>query len=54
MAIMIKGMEIPETCCDCNFNIAGWCVADLASERIEFPGRPDWCPLVEVQEDDMR
>ena len=48
MSILIKGMDMPKTCCDCNFNIAGWCTADLASERIEFPGRPDWCPLVEV------
>ena len=59
MAILIKGMEMPETCDECDFHIYHSngeyiCVAtpllypwNLANYK---GGRKDWCPLVEVQD----
>ena len=64
MSILIKGMEMPSECEYCRFcryypeNGNVWCNATnrLLRRRtvhLDIP-RPDWCPLVEVQEDDMR
>ena len=52
MSVLIKGMEMPENCIDCyveNYNV---CM--VTGKIVNSIGRPDWCPLVEVQEDDMR
>lgn len=58
MSILIKGMEMPEDCEHCSF-----CGVDVESGcwvtknwiiRKVGQDRPSWCPLVEVQEDDMR
>ena len=50
MSVLIKGMDMPETCFDCAMFVSGWCDAmdkDLTYE-IGKTGKPDWCPLVEV------
>ena len=70
MAIMIKGMEMPENCNECpclggdswNLMRAYQCnimlQGGIGDGRPEWwplgDGRPEWCPLVEVPEDDMR
>lgn len=63
MAIMIKGMEMPTRCgeCPCVYSTEGayWDTCQAVDDQNDIEqfwksGRPDWCPLVEVQEDDMR
>lgn len=52
MAVLIRDMEMPQSCVDCRFRSDGWCYAIPEGEN--QPGetrndtRPDWCPLVEV------
>ena len=55
MSVMIKGMEMPETCSDCRFAVNGWCYAIPADECQEqsteytgLNGRLYDCPLEEV------
>lgn len=55
----IKGMAMPKDCYDCNFisNIAigrFCCVAALQCLPCPYATgqRPEWCPLVEVEEED--
>ena len=52
MSILIKGLEMPETCMDCPCSEKFGCgvenrgiVQDLMSL-----GRPDWCPLVYISD----
>lgn len=60
MLVLIKGMEIPKECRECMLSEyhdrtgKTWCKpADklLAEDRkpIQFDGRPDWCPIVEIK-----
>lgn len=52
--IAIKGMEMPEACCDCP------CISQsgLHCDAIEYGakkfsfnyGRPKWCPLIEIKD----
>jgi hypothetical protein len=51
MSVIIKGMEMPDSCYFCRMNTeCGFC----AAKPVEFCGytddvkRPDWCPLVEI------
>lgn len=51
MSIIIKGMEMPDSCYFCRMRTEyGFCMA----KPLEFCGytddvkRPDWCPLVEI------
>lgn len=58
MSILIKGMEMPETCVECKCFDGEWLVCSITgfapdSEEL-FEKRDDACPLVEVQEDDMK
>ena len=53
MSILIRGMTMPDSCAECNFESSrGYCRA----KPIEFcghtkdDGRPEWCPLVELPE----
>ena len=57
MSVLVKGMEMPESCRECRFQDFGsttgdtWCgVKDIVLaknfEVIGFDGKPDWCPLV--------
>ena len=64
MSVLIKGMEMPESCDKCRFCVNGFtdeapmyeCGVqsyDNVSVLVESSGkpfdfRPDWCPLVEV------
>lgn len=61
MSVLIKGMDMPSECRGCklmDYDIntgKTWCFpadAILAEDykSIDFDGRPDWCPLVEVKE----
>jgi len=53
MSVIVKGMEMPEKCPDCNFESEhGFCLAkspDFCGYTDELV-RPDWCPLVELPE----
>lgn len=64
MAILIKGMEMPETCTDCLFYREpdidyGW--DDYCEICKDYPDtgcnptthRAPWCPLVEVPEQEV-
>ena len=61
MSVFIKSMQMPEDCRECRFLNYGfntgntWCgVNDVILAKnfkaIEFDGRPDWCPLIELPE----
>lgn len=56
MAILIKGMEMPTCCEECRLWVDRWCYAteERGYEEGMVRKKPDWCPLVEIQEDDMR
>ena len=65
-SILIKNMAMPTKCSECNFSVNGFTdeapVWECACEATEtstslvddkgkpFDFKPDWCPLVEVQE----
>ncbi len=53
MGVYIKGMEMPESCYDCDFTNDGFylCKAAHLYKQLENDceeRRPDWCPLIEV------
>lgn len=50
MSILIKGMEMPESClyCPCHEAVLNLCQATV-SFLIDEGERPDNCPLVEVK-----
>lgn len=51
MSILIKGMEMPESCWDCPIQVNPFCVLDLIElTDTEKRIRPDKCPLFEVPE----
>ena len=51
MSIVIKDMEMPKSCDDCEFIQRGypdWCDLSCRSQDVFNPSiRPDWCPIVE-------
>ena len=58
MSVMIKGMDMPETCSDCRFAGNGWCYAIPADECQEqsteytgLNGRLYDCPLEGVEDE---
>ena len=59
MSILIKGMEMPKECRECPLELyyvdcgetrcrVGNKILAKNFKVIQFDGRPDWCPLVEV------
>ena len=55
MSVLIKGMEMPETCEECTYQTKGACFASGVNKgtitiRRMGKDRPDWCPLVELPE----
>lgn len=52
MSILIRGMEAPKSCEECNFSAGGYCLA----KSLDFLNwcvvndrpRPSWCPLIEL------
>ena len=63
MGIYVKGMEMPESCSDCNFcvlknfgpdeNEYNYNICFLTTDRVDdyYKARPAGCPLQEVKED---
>lgn len=51
--VLIKDLEMPESCYGCRFkslDVYGHKICDLTYRQITVPsGRPDWCPLTEVE-----
>lgn len=58
MSILVRGMEMPEGClafdpekaCPCFNSEYGECAVMRREPKHGAGGRPDWCPLVEVEE----
>lgn len=52
MAILIKGMEMPENCFSCNFAVDGCCLAMRPIRTRDWKAKEttNYCPLVEVPE----
>ena len=59
MSVLIRGMEMPISCDDCEFckrAISGydWCCVPMMKEKdkpLDEPVlKPDWCPLIPVPE----
>lgn len=51
MSVLIRGMEMPESCYNCVARYGGFCsVKPPESDGVCPPKceRPDWCPLVEL------
>ena len=55
MSILIRGMEMPKRCMDCNFGDAlmgkGFCYVSHCKQIEDYFGRndrPSWCPFVEI------
>lgn len=53
MSIIIKGLDMPKSCEECNFNSdSGFCLAmpwNFCGHTLyEADGFPDFCPLVEI------
>ena len=56
MSLLIKGMEMPESCYNCDFTNDGFYLCKAAHPYKPLENdceerRPDWCPLVEVSDD---
>lgn len=45
--VLIKGMEMPQTCYECDIEDGGWC--QLVGDTVHFDSRDHRCPLVEVK-----
>lgn len=56
MAVLIKGLDMPQSCSNCNWSRYSfpnaWCSMTHHKVDIEVArnGRPDGCPLIEVPE----
>lgn len=55
MSVIVKHMEMPETCEECAYQTKGACFASGVNKgtitiRRMDKERPDWCPLVELPE----
>ena len=44
--------EMPKECieCPCADYVLNMCRASLSSEEINTSGKPDWCPLIEIND----
>ena len=59
MGIYINGMEMPKSCIECPMQFGGMCYvqpAEIDEPRVadtpsDVKGRADWCPLIEVPDD---
>ena len=53
MSILIKGMDMPKSCGECFFYDNGGCfVTVYIVLRKRGKDKPEWCPLVEVEDND--
>jgi NAD-dependent SIR2 family protein deacetylase len=61
--IAITGYKMPKDCVNCVMQMGGWCgvsppeVDERVAETVEDAinnGKPDWCPLVEIDAEPVR
>ena len=62
VSVLIKNLTMPKNCIECPMQFGGWCyvcppdiderVAETVEEAVK-QGKPDWCPLVEIEGDDV-
>lgn len=46
MSVIVKGMEMPDNCEECQLMVDRWCYGVKNQPgTIYFHARPDWCPL---------
>lgn len=59
MSVILKGMEMPDECMNCEFGVYGFNFSHcelkdhgriISQKCIDNGTRPDWCPLVEIPE----
>lgn len=54
-AIRIEGMDIPENCIECPLMVLNrqgerYCfITEIIAETDPFYGRPNWCPITEIE-----
>ena len=50
MSVLIKGMEMPNSCHECPLGFGGGCYMGRSADEYMCPdsGRAEWCPLVSV------
>ena len=50
MSILIKGMEMPDHCGNCQLFLYACCLLHdgIPAHQPNVHKRPDWCPLIEV------
>jgi hypothetical protein len=58
MGVYVRGMVMPSSCWECNFlsmkaglyiDYVCECMERSVDNKIVVKGRPDWCPLEEVE-----
>jgi len=53
MSVLIKGMEMPKICIHCLMFDYAWNNCKVIERHVDSAySRPDWCPLIEVDDDD--
>lgn len=57
MSVIVKGMDMPKTCNGCwsfdpESETHGACMAALQIAHDTDKGKPDWCPLEEVDDEE--
>lgn len=50
MAVIIN-MDMPKHCGECRLRANSWCYV-VPVQKVSFDGRPEWCPLIEINLDD--
>lgn len=51
MSILIKGMDMPDSCNSCPFSVNGFCVVSpkrANGEAMSKRTTTNWCPLIEI------
>lgn len=51
MSVLVKGMQMPKSCGECFFYNDGGCFVTMYIVLLKRnEDKPEWCPLVEVEE----
>jgi len=56
MAVLIRDMDMPQSCAECRFCVDNWCYVVPPEQRqpaVSISGKTCWCPLVEVKSSNL-